>query len=250
MSRDHVIILTHGFTGTVHEVKPLANYLNEQGYNAEAHSLLGHGTHPRDLFGIKKEDWCKYFENVVKKHQDSNKKVILGGLSFGATLAFYLNAKGLYLDGILAMSPVISAQRYKISMFKAIKPLVPYLNFELPTKIFKKITRQKPTEEEKKLPMDSYHALPTESIIEFLSCVRETSKILHDVTAPVLILHAKDDPYVKYKESLKIFMQLSTCRKELILLDKGGHVLPIADNKEEIFQYIVKFIDDVLKNTK
>src|SRR4051812_26008702 len=51
------VLLTHGFTSSPAEVRPLGIYLAEQGYTVYGPLLAGHGTAPEDLRTTTWQQW-------------------------------------------------------------------------------------------------------------------------------------------------------------------------------------------------
>src|SRR5436190_11697172 len=51
------VLLTHGFTSSPAEVRPLGLFLAEQGYTVYAPRLAGHGTAPEDLQTTSWPEW-------------------------------------------------------------------------------------------------------------------------------------------------------------------------------------------------
>jgi pimeloyl-ACP methyl ester carboxylesterase len=65
---------------------------------------------------------------------------------------------------------------------------------------------------------------------------------LSEITAPVLIIHAMDDPIVPYEHAL--FAEKNIPGARLVLLQSGGHLL--IGQHEHIRQELVEFIEQLL----
>ncbi len=84
------IILIHGMTGTPHEMRFLANYLNRQGYAIYCPRLANHGA-PIHILQMSK--WQDFYQTVRQSYlqiRGQYKHIYAGGLSMGALLALLL----------------------------------------------------------------------------------------------------------------------------------------------------------------
>src|SRR5579863_10186291 len=84
------IILIHGMTGTPHEMRFLAGYLNRQGYAVYCPRLANHGA-PMHILQMSK--WQDFYQTVRQSYlqiRGQYKHVYAGGLSMGALLALLL----------------------------------------------------------------------------------------------------------------------------------------------------------------
>jgi len=66
-------LIVHGFTGTPYEMRPLGDYLFEEGHTVLGVRLAGHATDPTDLSRIRWRDWLMTIEdglNLLKGVSD------------------------------------------------------------------------------------------------------------------------------------------------------------------------------------
>lgn len=88
-----VCLLIHGFTGSPHEVAPLARYLREQGYEVHTPVLAGHGGTRSEMKRATWQDWIAGVGALMVELQRAGKDVHLVGFSMGGLIAAYLAGK-------------------------------------------------------------------------------------------------------------------------------------------------------------
>lgn len=50
-------LFIHGFMGSAAEMRLMGEYLAEKGFTVSGPLLPGHGTEPKDLTSVKRQDW-------------------------------------------------------------------------------------------------------------------------------------------------------------------------------------------------
>src|SRR5262249_2909794 len=103
------VLLTHGFTSSPAEVRPLGAFLAEQGYTVYGPRLAGHGTAPEDLRTTNWPDWVAAARGGIAELRTAGcERIALIGLSLGGTISLYLAAHepGAYLGVVTMNSPV------------------------------------------------------------------------------------------------------------------------------------------------
>src|ERR1700761_2791086 len=78
------VILIHGMTGTPHEMRFLANFLNRQGYAIYCPRLANHGAPLHILQMSKWQDFYHTVRQCYLKVRGQHKHIYAGGLSLGA----------------------------------------------------------------------------------------------------------------------------------------------------------------------
>src|SRR5947207_15572 len=86
------VLLIHGFTGSPPEVRPLGEYLAQQGLVVHGVRLPGHGTRPEDLLAVTWQDWAAHVREALDALHAECETVFVGGLSMGGLLTLYLGA--------------------------------------------------------------------------------------------------------------------------------------------------------------
>ena len=91
---DKEFFLIHGYTGSPTDFNGLENYLNKRfTANIKIIKLNGHGTRGEDLEDLELSNFLEQVEAEFKKDMAKGRKIVVGGVSFGAQLALYLASK-------------------------------------------------------------------------------------------------------------------------------------------------------------
>jgi esterase/lipase len=79
---------------------------------------------------------------------------------------------------------------------------------------------------------------------EVLRGIRETVLEIPGVSAPLLVLHSKDDDSVSRRGARLLYERASSREKKLILLEGQGHVLTQAPDPETVFAPVRAFLEE------
>ena len=89
----------------------------------------------------------------------------------------------------------------------------------------------------------SYLDNPYRSIAELSYLIDEVKEKVEKISAPTLVIHSKDDEYVLPYNAEFIFEKLTIKEKELMYIEKAGHVITRDGDKEKVFNKISAFIE-------
>ncbi|PIX47410.1 MAG: hypothetical protein COZ54_01355 [Anaerolineae bacterium CG_4_8_14_3_um_filter_59_70] len=64
-------------------------------------------------------------------------------------------------------------------------------------------------------------------------------------TAPVLLIHSRDDDYVVKDSMAQIYEHLGTADKEMLWVEGGGHVITEEPTRGRVFEAAANFIERV-----
>ena len=230
------IVLTHGFSGSPPEMRPLGEYLAARGYTVRGLRLPGHGTLPHDLLRVDWQDWVAAVDAAVTDLNRVCNAIFLCGLSMGATLSLY-TASQRRVTGVISMAaPIIRAtDDWRVRAL----PVLKYVR-----------RWYEPTEQPlpaglTPVPPDaiwSYRRTPTRAIHELDKLVGITARRLPTITAPTLIIASELDPVVAPKNALYLYDHLGAQDKELLWFNKSGHGLPVDVEREEVWAAIDDWI--------
>jgi len=87
------ILLVHGFTGSPHSMRPVAQHFMELGYAVEMPVLTGHATRWQDLRDSTYQQWLASAEQGYRRLTDQGLRVVVIGMSMGGTVATHLSAR-------------------------------------------------------------------------------------------------------------------------------------------------------------
>ena len=228
------VMLIHGFTGSPPEIRLIADYLNQRGLTVSAPLLPGHGTNMEDLSKRKWQEWTDYIEKGFSNLKRNYQVVFTGGLSLGSLLSLYLAAHNNEVDGVLAYSPAIKVSDWRAS-------LIPLLKFIMPNL---------PKDEDFVTDPDalahnwSYDGLPLHAAHEIMRLSKEVRRSLPQVSCPILIVQGALDPAIAPECAQIVNDEVSSKEKEVLILNKSGHLVTIDSEWETVAERTCQFIQE------
>lgn len=218
----------------------MGEYLNRQGYTCLGVRLAGHATHPEDMIRSRYTDWIASVESGYHLLRGITNNIFLAGLSMGGVLSL-LTSASLKVKGVVAMStPSRLPKDYPIWFLCAASKVIKYSpkrKGEPGSGWFDKTAWQEQV---------SYPQNPVRSVAELKKLIIEMNAALPNVTAPVLLMHSKDDTYVLPENMERIDSGLVNARDKTKLYIKGsGHVVTRDAAREQVFQSALEFIQRV-----
>jgi carboxylesterase len=225
-------LLVHGFTGAPKEMRWLGEYLAEQGHTVLGIRLPGHATRPEDLRRTRWQDWLAAVEDGWHLLRGAATQTFTLGLSMGGALAL-LFASYFPVAGVVAMSTPYELPR---------DPRLPFLKW------FHWILRGAPKgEPDWQIPAREddhvhYPFYPTRSILELKDLLAEMRAQLPHLSAPTLLMHARQDKGIEANNMTNIYARLGSPDKQMLWFDNSGHVLVRDGAKDAVFQAAGDFI--------
>lgn len=240
-NKEYICLLIHGFTGSPSEMKPLAKYLANKGYGVSIPLLSGHGITPEEMSLTCWDDWYGSVESeylrILNKYPQS--KIIPIGLSMGGTLVLHLAYNYCFL-GIVTMCPGL----YLHSKKAYLAPVIQYFKkFEL-----KNATGNiKATGDNEVDNQFFYDKTPIRSVSSQLSMIRKVRKEIPLIKVPSLIIQSKKDRTVDPKGARKIHDAIGSQVRDLIWLEKSGHIITLGPERNFVFKEINHFLNKILQ---
>jgi carboxylesterase len=235
---DTVAVLIHGFTGSPHDMRELADFLYAKGMSVLAVRIAGHGTSIEDLMNTSYNDWVNGIEKEVDGIISSYKRVFLIGYSFGANLALDLAARkaGRYKGVVCLGTSIFWKHRpYYFTLYHIFKVLG-----------IKKVRKPYvPRDKVEQFELTGNYAdFPTAGLGMFRDVINKvTIKTAKNVNTPALIIHSRGDRISHPKSSEYLFEAISSQYKEMFILSEFGHNPLRSENRDKIFSKVIKFIE-------
>ncbi|MGL4860161.1 MAG: alpha/beta hydrolase [Enterobacteriaceae bacterium] len=251
------ILLIHGLTGTPTEVRGVGRSLNRAGFTVYGMQLAGHCGDVQDLLATNRHDW---FDSVVAAADMLRSKVdtlFVGGLSMGAVLALKYAARyPQNVQGVLVYGATFRYDGWTISplsQFLApwVLPICGWLrigrnrmfNEMPPYGIYNEQLRERIVSS--MLSGDSSAAglpgNPWPSLSEMLHLSRRVRRLLPQVTAPCLILHAENDD-IAHRRNGQLVKQSVSGPAQMVLLKNSYHMITIDNDRKEVVDRSIAFI--------
>ena len=274
-----LVYLIHGVTGTPAEMSYLARKLaRKNGWDVYVTTLPGHCTRLRDLVKTTEQDWCTHVQRQLAFIRERYEYVFVAGLSAGALVA--LDASMVVrVDGIGVFSPTFVYDGWNTPWSNAILPLAmkgvplslqrwmfhldgpPFgIKDELLQASVRKSYRvmaifrewindwqaRRKAIDGLSLPPPSaaskgYPIFPLRTLTEIDRLIVRVRFRLHEVTAPTVILQAREDDMTSPRNASIVYDEISSPDKHLVLLDDCYHVITIDKQREAVAENVAAF---------
>ncbi|MBL8055493.1 MAG: alpha/beta fold hydrolase [Anaerolineales bacterium] len=226
------VVLSHGFTATTAEVRPLAQRLHAAGYSVAGPLLPGHGTTPEDLNTRRWPEWVAAVEAAYQALAGQCQRVFLGGESMGAMLALNVASRHPEAAGLLLYAPAIqTTARLRDIALAALASRVQPVRAK---------PRRAPT------PVDpfwqGYDVYPTRALLQFFQLQWETRRLLPRVQPPVLIIQGRLDLTVHPLAGALIEAGIASARQELHWMERSTHCVVLDEELPRIAELTLAFL--------
>ena len=228
------VLLIHGFTGLPAELRLLGESLNRAGFTVLCMRLAGHGVDENVLMRTTKDDWFNSVSDGVAILQNVCEKISVVGHSMGGLLALKLATVRPVEKVVTLAAPIFIDDGLGLK--------------NLPPREFcgnacivqpRRILDNVPTGVN-----DVYKKTPLISVHELVDLIDDVKKILPQVTAPILIMHGEDDHTAQPRSARFIMDNIGSPSKTFVTVPNSGHLLPLAEERELVFDLVKDFLQD------
>jgi carboxylesterase len=228
------VLLCHGFTGTPQSMRGWGEYLADRGYTVHAPLLPGHGTTWQEMNRTRWEDWYSCVDAAFRELHETCERVVVGGLSMGATLSLQLAQEhGPRINGLVLVNPAVLVEEPLTRLLPVLKHVVASMGA-----IGNDVKKEGVTElAYTRNPLKALHS----QLLAWQSVVRD----LPEVTQPVLLLRSTHDHVLPPSSSALVLSRISSRDVTEILLEDSYHVATIDNDAMRIFDESAKFIERV-----
>lgn len=206
----------------------LGNRLKNDGYAIYTPTLPGHGTSPRDLFSVSYREWIAAAEAALSEARLHHQHVFLGGLSMGGALALHLAAR-LMFDGVITMAAPVRLPIWDEIGARSLHRLMPWRHKRDAADI---------NDRSALVHFQAYQAYPTRAAAELFDLLREVRRLLPAIRMPILILHGQEDHVVPVSNARRIYRNVRSAIKKLVILPNSYHLLTWDHDKETVYREI------------
>jgi carboxylesterase len=225
-------LLMHGFTSTPQEMRRLGQFLHGCGLTVRGILVAGHGTQVQDLNATTWRDWYDSAYAGWRMLHESCAQVFAVGQSLGGALALHLAAH-VPLSGVVAMATPLVVDLPLLWLARTLKYVMPYRkkgvsNIHDPQALAARV---------------AYRATPTRSQEQVVLFLRHLRDDLPEVHAPALLLHSPHDKTVRPDTMPRIYERLGAADKQMLWLQRGGHVMTEDYDREFVYGAIRAFVE-------
>lgn len=223
-------LLIHGFTATAGHMRPLGEYLRDNGYTVLGILLPGHGTDPDDMAAYTYDQWYEAAAEGYRRLKNDCDKIVVIGHSMGGLLALKL-AAAFPIDVVVTLAA-------------AVKPTSKLLRYSGVLKYIKKYNywepKTYPPEQDKY--MLGYDKYQIKAAHQLYLLIKDTIKLLTEILAPVLVVQAQHDKTVDSRSGEIIMREIRSEVKKLVWVENCGHEIPVELKGRQKFAIIEEFI--------
>ena len=227
---NHAVLLLHSFTGTCNEMKRLAEHLHSEGFTCYAITYAGHGQIPEAFYKTNFQTMYESSEQAYQFLLDKGYECIsIIGQSLGGVFALNIAEKYSVNNIVTISSPLLSRPLEELE-----RRVYAYTRYML--------NLQQYTQEGIDLFVEQNFPRPKEKLIALQSFIINSRDKLARIESPVLAVAGGKDEEV-YQESAAILVnEISSSKKQKLVMESGRHLLTIEKDAEILFKYIVNFV--------
>ena len=222
-------LLVHGFTGSPWEMRWLGEQLAGDGHTVLGVRLAGHGTCPDDMSGTRWPDWYAGVLENYRRLRDDCEQVWVMGLSMGGALALHLAAHEK-LDGLVVMATPLHLRDRRLLLLRPFQRVIPYWRMSAPL-----------SDETLRDASHGYDQMPTSCLVSMLDFFQLVIRELAQVRAPTLLVYSPLDSVAPPAEMRFINERLGAAVKEMVTLERSGHVVCNDVEREQVLAAIRRF---------
>ncbi|MEA2447216.1 MAG: carboxylesterase [Actinomycetota bacterium] len=225
-------LLVHGFTGSPQSMRPLGEHLAAEGLSVVGIRLPGHGTTWEDLNIRRAEEWTRAVDEAFEKMKAAHDEVFLVGLSFGGTLVLDCAERRDDVAGVVTLAGMVHSNDPR----RFLAPAIRYLAKSLPG-----LGNDICDPDAREL---CYDRLPTSAAYSVLSFTKKVRSELKKVTAPILVMHGRNDHTVHPGNATMIHEEVSSKDNQLVWMERSYHVITLDYDRDEVERRTSEFIKE------
>ena len=228
-------LVVHGFTGAPAEMRWFGQQLANAGYSVVGVRLFAHATRPEDMFRARPQDWVASVEDGYHLLRGLSDHVVVMGLSLGGILSLHF-ASRRPVRGVVAMSvPYVLMAPWR----RRLRPVFPALSKVMPF-----FDKGAPDWFDPHVADDhlEYPRHPVRAVASLIDVHADMLRRLPLITAPVLMMSSHGDATAPPWHSQTIFDRLTTADKQLLLFERGGHVITRDVERQRVADAAAGFV--------
>jgi carboxylesterase len=225
-------LVVHGFTGSPATMRPMADAFIAAGFTVSLPRLPGHGTTIEDMLTTGWADWSAEVERAYAELAARCEKVVVMGLSMGATLTCSLASRHPEIAGIVIVNAAVrpydsDSQAFIQAMIDAGDEVAPGIGSDIADPDAHEL---------------AYDGTPLRPLLSLAHAIDELQAVLPKITCPVLLANSVEDHVVEPSEVVAEHAAgLLGGPVERLVLERSYHVATLDYDKELLAERAVEF---------
>jgi len=229
---DTGFLFFHGFTSTPQSVREVAEKVHKiSSATVYCPRLAGHGETPAALAKTGQADWVASAEDALAKLSARCGRVIVGGLSLGATLSLNLAARMPdKIQGVVSINGSTGLYRPEVvvPLYDADGPaFIDGIGSDIAEPVMTEIC---------------YDRIPRDTLKERFLLTNATGALLPLIRQPIQIMQSRSDNVVDPQNALRIATSVGSSEIQLNWLERSYHVATLDYDRGEIARRIAGFL--------
>src|SRR5579884_279650 len=279
-STETLVYLIHGVTGTPLEMKYLGRRLSRRGWSVYLPTLPGHCLRYRDMVRSDEKRWLDHVQMQLAYARKHYRFLFVAGLSAGALLALEASLD-IPVEGIGVFSPTLFYDGWNVPWTLRLLPFgikciprflqewffhvdgAPYgiKDRALQDRIreayhplagmkrffnrYLSRAAEAPTQPDRSRSAEAvgYPLFSLKTLADLDRFYGKVRKDLPRVTAPTLIIQAKEDDFTSPKNAELIYREIGSKEKQLVLLDDCYHVITVDKQRDQVAEEMAQFVE-------
>ena len=226
------VLMVHGFTGSPASMRPIGEWLAEQGLSVEGVRLPGHGTDIEDLRTRRWTEWVDEAARGLAALRERCRTVVVLGQSMGASVVLTVVASRPHeVDGIALTNPyVFDARLLGVSLGRRV------------VRNWKGIANDiaKPGQDER-----GDDTMPVAAIAEMAEMLRFVRAALPEIRQPVVVFRSGTDHVIPRSNATKVLERIGSARKQLVPCPNSYHVVTLDHDAPLVRERVLAFANEL-----
>jgi carboxylesterase len=241
-------LLIHGFTATPDEVRPVAEMLATRGFPVRLARLAGHDSTLAELARCRWTDWLASAESALARLTADVERVVVGGMSMGALLAFRLAVSHpTTVAGVVSMAA-------PLDLGARVPAWLPWLE-RLPALTLRRAMIPKRNGRDISDPVAraqsrAYEKMPLPAVLQLLALQRAVLPDLPRVAQPTLVLHGRHDHTAPVESMAMLQARLGSRDVEAHVLEESWHVVTEDVERALVGRLVGDFLERVERDPR